>query len=758
MTKVEVEGQGHLPLQVHLRSETKPYRSKEQLLFMMMERQEPSDEALSEMASGRDGFGMGVLSLTAIMKGKVRRAPIKSLDLSGCSISAKKIFFLLDNRLPVSIEELKLGPSVVKGPALPLLRRFLDRVGRGGEGGDVARVKHLTFADNAIGSVEAPLIFQGLPPFLETLNLEDCSLGTQEAVGAFAAAVREGKLASVRTLKLSEASEGSESVQTLASAFEAAKPLKVENLTLKVNTRCLLCSLLKKEVFPFLRNLVVFGCGQYFVAGVTTVLAAWGLHSLERLHLIGHFGCFEWESGGASESNGRIAKVLHGSLAPRLRVLKMDRLAVVGGDIEKFLDALRSKEASPLESVHLCVSPTVDSARILGRGELKFVRSLELALASRSGVAFLNALIYADAQPFESLSLSVFPVNDASDKELLSTLSAAFRVGRLECLSKINFNTDFEALDERQEKEGRSTFFEVFHSVRLPSLSELDLNNMSIQKQDVLWVCEGVAAGNFPSLRSVDFSGTGLDLECMNIMFGGGGFVCQTGLPALETLQLSYTLSGWGLSALRDCLSSGRTRNIRVLGVECCELNDESMGVLAEIIRGGYLSRLEDLDLENNRFGREGMYAFFGSVSERVVPALKTLRLGTNRLEGGIRALAAALEEGRLRSLGKVAISYCDLTNESMRVVGEALGRRESPAFSVLDFSNNHSVTGEGFRDFLEALRPQSLPNLMKIVFRSRGLDVQTGRGLIQEAQGAGKLRSLVSLRGYFAPDALRDF
>uniref|UniRef100_A0A0G4G0Y3 Uncharacterized protein n=1 Tax=Chromera velia CCMP2878 TaxID=1169474 RepID=A0A0G4G0Y3_9ALVE len=94
---------------------------------------EPSCEEVSEMASGRNSYGMAWLCLSSIKKGKVRGLPFTSLDLSGCNLPPQKIFFILE-QLPKSVEALKLGPRAVKGEALTLLRRFLESVG-GGEGG-----------------------------------------------------------------------------------------------------------------------------------------------------------------------------------------------------------------------------------------------------------------------------------------------------------------------------------------------------------------------------------------------------------------------------------------------------------------------------------------------------------------------------------------------------------------------------------------------------------------------------------------------
>uniref|UniRef100_A0A0G4HPW4 Uncharacterized protein n=1 Tax=Chromera velia CCMP2878 TaxID=1169474 RepID=A0A0G4HPW4_9ALVE len=67
-----------------------------------------SVEALSQMASGRDGYGAACLCLYAIKRGKVVGVSFPSLDISKCILSPRRIFFLLD-LLPLSSGELKLG-------------------------------------------------------------------------------------------------------------------------------------------------------------------------------------------------------------------------------------------------------------------------------------------------------------------------------------------------------------------------------------------------------------------------------------------------------------------------------------------------------------------------------------------------------------------------------------------------------------------------------------------------------------------------
>eukprot|EP00820_Chromera_velia_P011148 Cvel_22392.t1-p1 / transcript=Cvel_22392.t1 / gene=Cvel_22392 / organism=Chromera_velia_CCMP2878 / gene_product=hypothetical protein / transcript_product=hypothetical protein / location=Cvel_scaffold2196:640-1756(-) / protein_length=263 / sequence_SO=supercontig / SO=protein_coding / is_pseudo=false len=92
---------------------------QESALYALLNRAAPTSEGVSELVSSREGFGMAWLILAIIKQGEGLVGPpnalgfrILSLDVSGCSLSPRKIFFLLLGGLPRSVEEkLTLGSS-----------------------------------------------------------------------------------------------------------------------------------------------------------------------------------------------------------------------------------------------------------------------------------------------------------------------------------------------------------------------------------------------------------------------------------------------------------------------------------------------------------------------------------------------------------------------------------------------------------------------------------------------------------------------
>uniref|UniRef100_A0A0G4F9S9 Uncharacterized protein n=1 Tax=Chromera velia CCMP2878 TaxID=1169474 RepID=A0A0G4F9S9_9ALVE len=558
--------------------------TEEETFLKLMKSAEVNSQELSEMASGRDGYAMAFLCLSSVQKGTLRGVPLRRLDLSDCTLSPRRIFFLLD-LLPESIEEMKLGPAAVRGAACPLLCQFLGRVGQSASqqgGGGGPRLKSLSFARNSLGPSEAPLVFGVLPRGLETLSLEGNSLG-MAGTQAFAEAVREGRVSSVRVLNLSETSLNDGNMEILSAAFAAAKPLKVESLLLGSNRffgKATLSPLLRKETFPFLKNLQLARCrlSHDSLTGLADKMKEGELLSLESLGLDRVQGLQFPGNEDLLIAAVAFAEGLRGALVPSLKTLSMRGVYFVGAAADAVVSALASDEAPPLETVDLDVSlcedqstastASAETARVLCSGELRCLRSVGVEIDRLHGAVFIQGVIDApEPPPWRDLSLFVdlksCQMEEAS--QIQEALADAFRVERLSVL------------------------------------------------------------------RKFDLSGGGdkVTRESMESLFLRGAGETESGLPFLESLNLSCTLAGDGIEYLGGIIRSGKMSSLVELDLSMSELNVEGMGFFGELVRGGYLSKLQTLRLSDNGFGAEDMNAFFGGVcnSEQGLPALKILDL-----------------------------------------------------------------------------------------------------------------------------------
>jgi len=377
-------------------------------MLLKNETSEPSTQALSEMASGRQGYGAACTCLYAIKQGKVSGVPFWNLDLSECTLSPRRIFVLL-NVLPLSTEELKLGSSAVQGQALPLLRDFLEKVGtqQEGEGGGALRIKHPRFTERSVGRLEAPVVFSVLPSFLETLDLEGNVLGFA-AMKALAQATRAGRLSCVRTLNLKSTRMNDVKMEILSLAFAEAKPLKIERLLLCRSEFLFgetFSSLLRSDTVPFLQELQLNHCCLSSAAwrALAERLKAGELPSLESLGLEWPLGWgwppYELKSRLEQEAVVSFAGALVRSAVPRLKKLNLKGVCAEQHAGNALVSALRSDEAPPLETVAIEVrDASEETARVLGGGEgLEFIRSLETDLEGQPGLEFLRGVMSGTA-------------------------------------------------------------------------------------------------------------------------------------------------------------------------------------------------------------------------------------------------------------------------------------------------------------------------------------------------------------------------
>uniref|UniRef100_A0A0G4HVW5 Uncharacterized protein n=1 Tax=Chromera velia CCMP2878 TaxID=1169474 RepID=A0A0G4HVW5_9ALVE len=132
----------------------------------------PTSEAISELASNREGFGLAWLLLQFINTGDCL-LPLDSLDLSGFSLGSGKLDLLLSSlpSRPGVVESLACGPHVCKSACRSVLFGFLLRRSASlMEGSPSARLKSLNLSKCELYDTGGGII-QLFPPSLEHLDL-----------------------------------------------------------------------------------------------------------------------------------------------------------------------------------------------------------------------------------------------------------------------------------------------------------------------------------------------------------------------------------------------------------------------------------------------------------------------------------------------------------------------------------------------------------------------------------------------------------
>uniref|UniRef100_A0A0G4F8R9 Uncharacterized protein n=1 Tax=Chromera velia CCMP2878 TaxID=1169474 RepID=A0A0G4F8R9_9ALVE len=328
--------------------------------------------------------------------------PPQGIDLSGTrALSPEKICLLL-NSLPTSGKEMKLGSVAVKGRALPLLCRFLERVqaARAERVQEAPRLKSFTFAGGLIGPEEASQVLLLLLPSLETLCLKGNRLGP-DGIGAVAEGVREGKASSLCVLDLEETGLEKEGTRILCSAIKG-KSLKVETLNLSRNRigqmeeMKQLCSVLCVNSLPSLCALLLRRCGltDMAVKPLTEAMGRGGLRSLEMLDL----GAGYSFQGGFF---GDLGEALRVDAVPRLRELNLEGArtdwdpSASREAVNSFFGALRATKCPPnlcVQGLRFFASDPIEWVTF-GADKLgSSIRTLDLSLYREQVTRFLEGM------------------------------------------------------------------------------------------------------------------------------------------------------------------------------------------------------------------------------------------------------------------------------------------------------------------------------------------------------------------------------
>uniref|UniRef100_A0A0G4HJZ6 Uncharacterized protein n=1 Tax=Chromera velia CCMP2878 TaxID=1169474 RepID=A0A0G4HJZ6_9ALVE len=696
-------------------------------------------QAVSELSWSVDSLGIGFLVLSFLKKGKVH-LPLRSFDVSKCEVSASKIFFLL-SFLPASVDELTFGPATARGPALPLLCRFLegrqDAASTAGASTETAclRLRSLTFAAGTIDLAEAPELFQLLPSELESLDLTDNLLSNassdstldRKAVAALVEAVQAGKVSRLHTLILENTELEEEGVHALCSAMAAVKPLQIETLNLsgnRITCKNSLSQILRRDTLPKLQvlRLRLTGPLPSILVELAEAIEACELLSLQTLDLGG-----QW----VGQRGGReVAESFRASTLPCLKELEV----WVTGSAEPLLSALKSEDRPPLlETVNLSLfRPSHDQAKLLGGGELFFIQTLDVHLDEAASVtAFTSAAMNASQPPARQELFLRLGGTGASDDRAMKGLASALRVGRFGCLRELTLDS-FGTMREK----GKAALLEAFCNVQLPILDCLRLEKQGLTDTDVGKLAEAAGAGNFPSLRTLTLSSNpNFGRKGMERLMGA---VCEGALDRVEQLNFSETAMGGGTEVIAAAVRAGKLTSLRVLKLRESGLTSEGLQALGAALLVNPLPCIRKLRLNGNELvGRDGMEGLMKGICEGGLPVLEDLDLSRTKMGEGGRALAAAVGTGRLKRLKVLNIFQSQWTADGMQALGKAIGDSPLQFLEELMLSGNTEIR---LKEFLEALRPYCLPRLQRLHLMNFGVAAAQGKDLIAWAQKEGKL------------------
>uniref|UniRef100_A0A0G4GVK8 Uncharacterized protein n=1 Tax=Chromera velia CCMP2878 TaxID=1169474 RepID=A0A0G4GVK8_9ALVE len=731
------------------------------------------------MALDRGGYGMGWLCLSAVERGEVEG--VNFLDLSGCTLSARRIFFVLD-RLPKSVEGLKLGSCAVKGPALPLFRRFLEGVGGDGEtsgegGGERLRLKSLNFGNAAFGPSEAKVFCSVLPSSLETLILKGNPLDVRGARG-LAERIKEGKLSSVLHLDLEKTGLDFEGLKILCGGMEG-KSLKVETLNLSSNRfngkRDMekLCSVLCAASLPEIRVLLLKDCllPDDALQHLAEHLEKGNVPKLETLSL-------EMNDHCNGLYLGPLGRALRGGAVPRLRGLHLNSQFTNSAPaaLNDFLMVLRDNAAECPSDLHVKLVLSLSryacflgsgTVRSIGAGRIPALSTLDLYLCNNR-VRILFEKIAAATRPprFESLDLSLnLPLSNDSElaKEAVRSLVEPLNMGRLNSVRKLEIHCLAQTDELLQER--KTAVLTALSSKSLPLLSELILEYM-FTDIGVEVFAAGIRDGNLSGLRKLSLSGESVKEGKLEDIINGI-IESERGLPFLEKLSLSKWEGGWTLLG-RAVVSGKLGGKLSHVSLRDHSLTDEFVRDLARAVRGGLLSELFFFDLSEPagsdvRAETWGEFLQAMRENEKGMPKLKTVLLcqtGANQAGG---AVAFLLSSGKVPSLENFVLytiqdppddQFVWMDAEGLGVLVEAVRSGEFPPMmplSNLRFRLREEAAGTNVDGLITAIF-ESEKGLLPFVW---ALDLSGGRmemgalgALAARAVGnsGGKLSRLNSL------------
>uniref|UniRef100_A0A0K6S6E4 Uncharacterized protein n=1 Tax=Chromera velia CCMP2878 TaxID=1169474 RepID=A0A0K6S6E4_9ALVE len=669
--------------------------SQEALLWKLLQNVQPTSAVVSEMASCPDGYGMAWFCLCVLKKGKVQGVPLKFLDLSDCiDLSPRKIFFLLD-QLPKSVEGLTLGTSAV-GPALSLLRRFLEGVGSSGEqGNDGPSLQSFSLANCLVGPLEACVIFSALPASIAHLKLTGNPLGT-EGFRALARWISDGKAASLVHLDLEETGLNDEYLGILCGAVEG-KSLKLETLNLARNRLQVggmerLCSVLCAASLPEIHVLLLKRCDlrDDAIERLADCLGRGGVRNLETLELGGNDQCLGHCLGG-------LGRCLRADAVPHLRKLGLEGIKQrgridIGQAVRDFLDALSASECPPhlrVELPHLVLDSDLLSekeARALGAGKHPSLDTLRLEVEGEKLQMFFEEMVAAPGPlHYKEMYLFLYSYSEEEDENAkggLKLMGEAIQMGRLSVVRQLHVDVMGES-----DGEAKTAFCTALGVVKLPHLSKLLLSGM-LTDAAVTPFAQAIRGGNLSGLRVLRLRGnevTGGKVETVMRAV----VESEEGMP-FSVLDLSDTRAGEGGGSLGPFLMSEKLGGLSAINLSNSHLTDEALRGLTDAVRAGSLVNFcllnfcSNWDVSKEAWG-ELVQAIVGR--EEGLPELVSLDLSDTTAISAGGVIAAALGSGKLPSLTDLYPRLFCIDAEGVEGLGGAIrAARFSPLVGNIHF------------------------------------------------------------------------
>uniref|UniRef100_A0A0G4HNQ1 Uncharacterized protein n=1 Tax=Chromera velia CCMP2878 TaxID=1169474 RepID=A0A0G4HNQ1_9ALVE len=412
--------------------------------------------------------------------------PLATLDLSGFSLSARKLKVLLSS-LP-SVETLRCGPQVCKDACLPVLLDFLQRLKVGGAGGVPSIfLKTLKFAKCDLGEA-AVVIFHHLPrsleyldlsgnrlrsvsmeglgsvlsfawlPSLLSLDLSDNPLGSS-GVKTFARGLSSSPQSlPLQTLKLARTKAKAEGVQALAEALKAKKTTSLQTLDLAENEMRPaglkhLASAVNAEAVPHLRVLVLkeneltkVTDQEKDCAPISELLTTNALKGLQEFDLSDNClfdeGVGEIGGGGGGVQLSAATVAVPGRF-PKLRRLDLGRVSpsiICSEQLAAFAGALGVGGLPSLEELVIPFGGSeqnpnpqgvVSLANALTSGHLSQLRGLTLPsrddVTDEAFASLTRSLVTGKTSLLQTVNLEIRNINSA---EGLGALAGGIRGGR----------------------------------------------------------------------------------------------------------------------------------------------------------------------------------------------------------------------------------------------------------------------------------------------------------------------------------------
>ncbi|KAL2632675.1 hypothetical protein R1flu_004154 [Riccia fluitans] len=153
-------------------------------------------------------------------------------------------------------------------------------------------------------------------------------------------------------------------------------------------------------------------------------------------------------------------------------------------------------------------------------------------------------------------------------------------------------------------------------------------------------------------------------------------------------------------------------------------IGDTAMTALCKAFHQRPLPRLEKLLLLYNRLTQKSMWDFARAVGTGNLSSLKVLNLTMNLGFGdpGAKALAKAIESGKLRSLEELIIMNDNIGEQGLIAISDALERGNVSSLRLLRIGNNvadsYLFHNQGAKALAAAVRSNSLPHLEDLLFR----------------------------------------